>query len=155
MHSKLYPLLLGLLIVVIGCANDTGTGPASYDDYTPNNQDTPKATFPNDVTYIGIATRDGEAHLVMKNNTNEYILIEVNYTVTCTVNGITGNAITKTAEFWFHPYEQKENISSIDGNYHKTTDTISCSGTILSIIPSIGYDDEFQAWTGSYPISTK
>lgn len=155
MHSKLYPLLLGLLIVVIGCANDTGTGPASYDEYTPDTKDTPKATFPNELTYIGITTRDGNAYLVLKNNTNDYLSVEVNYTVSCAVNGTPGNVITETTSFWFRPYEQKENTSTIDGKYHKTTDTISCSGTILSIIPSLWYDDVFQAWTGHYSISTK
>ncbi len=113
------------------------------------------SVFPTDLSYIGIYKTSSGANLVMKNNTAYSMSVNVNYTVSCSINGKPAQTTTKTLHFTFDMYEQKEHDNSVDGYYHGGMDTIECTGTITSIIPTPYDDSNFQAWTGSYPISTK
>lgn len=160
-----------ITMVLVGCANDTGVS-ADYDDdttlssssYEPyswmysSSSKTPeiaKHYFPTDLEYVGIYKTSNGANLVMKNNTAYTMSVKVNYTISCSVNGKAAETTTKTLRFYLNMYEQKESSNSVDGYWHGGMTTIDCTGTITSIIPDYSDKSNFQAWTGSYPISTK
>lgn len=160
-----------ITMVLVGCANDTGVN-ANYDDdttlssshYEPyswmysSSSKTPnivKHYFPTDLEYVGIYKTSHGANLVMKNNTAFTMSVKVNYSISCSVNGKTADTTTKTLRFYLDMYEQQESINSLDGYWHGGMNTIDCIGTITSIIPDDNDKSNFQAWTGSYPISTR
>jgi len=162
-------LLAVFTLMFIGCANDTGVSADFYDDttlssssYDPyslmysSSSKTPeiaKHYFPTDLEYVGIYKKSTGVNLVMKNNTAYTMSVKVNYTISCSVNGKAAKTTTNTLKFKFDMYEQKES-GSMDG-WHGGMTTIDCTGTITSIIPDYFDESNFQAWTGSYPISTK
>lgn len=164
-----------MLCVFVGCAVDTGTS-VSLDEQKKQTtrQETPssssvlyqyvsssssmityKSTFPTDLAYVGINKKSNGANLVMKNNTTYKMAVKVNYTISCSINGKPAQTTSKTQAFSFDMYEQKESSSSVDGIWHGGMTTIECTGTITSIVPDIFDKSNFQAWTGTYPISTK
>ena len=163
-------LLAVFTMAFIGCANDTGVSADFYDDTTlssssyeqyslmySSSSKTPEITkhyFPTDLEYVGIYEKSTGANLVMKNNTAYTMSVKVNYTISCSVNGKAAKTTTKTLKFSFDMYEQKE-VGSVDGYWHGGMTTIDCTGTITSIIPDYSDKSNFQAWSGSYPISTK
>lgn len=164
-------LLVIFTMVFIGCANDTGVS-ADYDDSTTTSSNSyepyswmyssSSATtniaqhyFPTDLEYVGIYKTSNGAKLVMKNNTAYTMSVKVNYTISCSVNGKDAETTTKTLEFYLNMYEQKESSNNVDGYWHGGMTTIDCTGAITSIIPDYYDKSNFQAWTGSYPISTK
>lgn len=114
-----------------------------------------KHYFMMDLTYIEIAKHSNEARLVMKNNSEYTMGVSINYTIKCIINGKSETNTTKTISFYFNAYEQKESSNSIDGYWHGGMNSIECSGTILSIVPTSSDKSNFQAWTGNYSISTK
>jgi len=171
MRFNMKYLFAVITIVLVGCANDTGVS-ADYNDdttlssssYEPfslmysSSSKTPeiaKHYFPTDLEYVGIYKKSNGANLVMKNNTAYTMSVKVNYTISCSVDGKTAKTTTETLKFSLNMYEQKESSGSVDGYWHGGMTTIDCTGTITSIIPDYFDDSNFQAWTGSYPISTK
>lgn len=167
MRFNMKCLFAVITMVLVGCSNDTGVS-ADYNDdttlssssYEPfssmysSSSKTPeiaKHYFPTDLEYVAIYKTSNGANLVMKNNTAYTMSVKVNYTISCSVDGKTAKTTTKTTGFYLNMYEQKE--SSIVYLHYNTT--IYCTGTILSIIPDYTDKSNFQAWTGSYPISTK
>jgi len=120
-----------------------------------NKTEIKKHYFMTDLVYVGITKSSNYAHLVMKNNTEYNMSVAINYTIKCMVNGKSETNTTKTVYFYFNAYEQQESSNSIDGVWHGGMDSIECTGTILSIIPSSGDRSNFQAWSGNYNISTK
>lgn len=172
MRFNMKCLLTVITMLFVGCANDTGVSTdyddnttissSSYDPYSwmyySSSSKTPeiaKHYFPTDLEYVGIFKTSNGANLVMRNNTAYTMSVKVNYTISCSVNGKTAQTTTKTLNFSFDMYEQKESSTSVDGYWHGGMDTIECSGTISSIIPNSYDHSNFQTWTGSYPISTK
>lgn len=159
-----------ITMMLVGCANDTGVS-ADYDDdiilssssyvlyscmYSSSSK-TPeivKHYFPTDLEYVGIYKTSHGANLIMKNNTAYTMTVNVNYMISCSVNGKAAEPTIKTIRFYLKMYEQKES-GNIDGYWHGGMTTIDCIGTITSIIPDYDDNSNFQAWTGSYPISTK
>lgn len=170
MRFNMKCLLAVFTIVFIGCANDTGVNAdyadnttissSSYDSFSwmysssSNTPDIVPHYFPTDLEYVGIYKTSTGANLVMKNNTAYTMSVNVNYTISCSVNGKAAETTTKTLGFYLNMYEQKES-SSVDGYWHGGMTTIECTGTITSIIPDYYDKSNFQVWTGSYPISTK
>lgn len=171
MRFNMKCLLAVITIVFAGCANDTVVS-ADYDDdttissssYEPyswmyssssKTPDKAKHYFPTDLEYVGIYKTSHGANLVMKNNTAYKMSVKVNYTISCSVNGKAAETTTKTLEFYLNMYELQESSKSVDGYWHTRIETIDCTGTIISIIPAYYDESNFQAWTGSYPISTK
>lgn len=166
MRFNMKCLFAVITMVLIGCANDTGVN-ADYNDdttlsssYEPfslmysSSSKTPeiaKHYFPTDLEYVGIYKKSNGANLVMKNNTAYTMSVKVNYTISCSVDGKTAETTTKTMGFYLNMYEQKESSIAMYGGMT----TIYCTGTIISIIPDYTDKSNFQAWTGSYPISTK
>lgn len=157
-----------ITMVLVGCSYDTGVS-ADYDDdttlssssYEPfsrysSSSKTPEISkhyFPTDLEYVGIYKKSG-GYLVMKNNTAYTMSVKVNFTISCTINGKTAETTTKTMGFYLNSYEQKESRNNIVYN-NGMISSIDCAGTIISIIPDSYDKSNFQAWTGSYPISTK
>ena len=113
-----------------------------------------KSYFMTDLEYVGIFKHSNGAYLVMKNNTKYYMSVSVNFSISCKVNNKNEDRVTKTLTFPMKMYEQKESTSSIDGYWHGGLDTIECSGTIISIIPSSYDESNFQPWTGNFDIKT-
>ena len=163
-------LLAVIIIVLFGCAHDTGvsadydydttlSSSSSYEPYSwmySSSSKTPeiaKHYFPTDLEYIGIYKKSTDATLVMKNNTTYSMSVKVNYTISCSVNGKAAETTTKTLGFYLNMYEQNESSNSVDGYWHGGMTTIDCTGTITSIIPDYSDKSNFQAWTGSYHIS--
>lgn len=143
--------------MLIGC--NILSSSSYYDNLRPprpsNTTEIKKHYFTSDLTYIGITKSSNYARLVMKNNTEYEMNVSINYTIKCIVNGKSETNATKTIPFYFKPYEQQESSNSIDGIWHGGMDSITCTGTILSIIPASGDKSNFQAWSGNYNISTK
>lgn len=161
-------LLAVFIMVLVGCTNDTGVS-ADYNDdttlssssYAPYSSmyssssktlEIAKHYFPTDLEYVAIYKTWNGANLVMKNNTAYTMSVKVNYTISCSVDGKTAETTTETLRFYLDMHEQQEN-SIIYLHYNPTI--IYCTGTIISIIPDYTDKSNFQAWTGSYPISTK
>ena len=114
--------------------------------------ETPSHYFTTDLTYVGIYKTSHGANLVMRNNTSYEMMVNVNYSVSCTINGNPKDAVTKTQYFWLKAYEQQESQSSVDGIWWGGLSTIECTGNILSIIPTSTDESNFQIWTGNYHI---
>ena len=150
-------LLAVFTLAFINCANDTNVSADLYDDTilssnsSSKTPDIEKHYFPTDLACIGIFKTSKGANLAMKNNTAYRMSVKVNYTISCSVNGKAAETTTNTLQFDLNKYEQKE--SSIVNIYWFDGNTRDCTGTITSIIPDYLDDSNFQAWTGSYPIS--
>jgi hypothetical protein len=139
-------LLTVITLLLASCANDTGVS-VVYEEIA-------KSDFPTDLEYVGIFKESSGVYLVMKNNTAYKMSVELNYTISCSVNGAPTKTMTSTLSVSFNMYEKKES-KYLYRTWLRENDTIECSGTIHSIIPR-SYDySNFQTWTGSYPISTK
>lgn len=134
--------------------NYSGSSLESPTTNTTVSETAPKHFFPTDLSYVGIYKTTTGAKLVMRNNTSYDMSVDVNYTVTCIVNGKQSDAVTKTQYFRLKQYEQKESQNSIDGIWHGGLNTIDCTGHILSIVPYSTDESNFQVWTGNYQIST-
>lgn len=159
-------IIIILTCLFIGCGVDTGSSVSAYEQEPPTSSFSKwdyrlassssvqhKAVFPTDLSYIGINKTSTGAKLVMRNNTSYTMVIKVNYTISCSVNEKATETKTSTITFYFDMYEQEENSLWVDYTGIKSLD---CSGMITSIIPDDwGDKSNFQAWTGSYPISTK
>ena len=143
-------LLLLLIAVFAGCAYDTGSG-ISYDDsmyvssssydlwswttVSSSSVTTHSSVFPTDLSYVAINKDPNGVNLVMKNNTAYEMRVNVNYSITCSINGKAATTNIKTAYFSFKMYEQKE-YQHMDGFWHGGMDTITCTGVITSITPA-------------------
>ena len=140
-------IVLVLAVLFIGCANYTGMN--ATEKYE-------KSYFMTDLEYVGIFKHYTGTYLAMKNNTKYYMAVNVNYSIVCKVNNKENYSATGTLRFIMGMYEQKESTSSIDGLdwYGGLDDTIECSGTILSIIPTSYDESNFQLWTGNFAIKT-
>ena len=126
----------------------------TYTDITTSNKPTisvPPSMFQTELTYIGITKTASGVALVLKNNTEYKMSVKVNVMTSCSVNHKVARDDTYTLTYNFDMYEQiSKNVSNWYG-----VDTIECTGTILSIIPTSSDNSNFQPWTGNYPISTK
>lgn len=166
-------ILLILTILFIGCANDTGmnvteeheepyfisstyssSGFVWHNSISSSSNEQIKSYFMTDLEYVGIFKHSTGANLVMKNNTKYEMSVSVNYSILCKVNTKYEYSATKTLKFTMEMYEQKESTSSIDGYWHGGLNTIECSGTITSIIPTSYDKSNFQPWTGNFDIKT-
>lgn len=167
-------ILLILTVLFIGCANDTGMNvteeyeePIKYSStyssssfvwfnstMSSSSNEQIKSYFMTDLEYVGIFKHSTGANLVMKNNTKYKMAVSVNYSIFCKVNNKNDYSATKTLTFTMEMYEQKESTSSIDGYWHGGLDTIECSGTINSIIPTSYDKSNFQPWSGNFDIKT-
>jgi len=166
-------ILLILTVLFIGCANDTGMNVTEeyeepikysstyssssfvwYNSMSSSSNEQIKSYFMTDLEYVGIFKHSTGANLVMKNNTKYEMSVSVNYSILCKVNTKYEYSVTKTLKFTMEMYEQKESTSSIDGYWHGGLNTIECSGTITSIIPTSYDKSNFQSWTGNFDIKT-
>lgn len=163
-------MFLILTVLFIGCAIDTGINvteeyeepikysytysSSSFVSTSSSSNEQIKSYFITDLEYVGIFKHSTGANLVMKNNTKYKMSISVNYSILCKVNTKYEYSATKTLTFTMEMYEQKESTSSIDGYWHGGLDTIECSGTITSIIPTSYDKSNFQPWTGNFDIKT-
>lgn len=166
-------ILLILTILFIGCANDTGMNVTEeheepyfigstyssssfvlYSSTQSSSSEQIKSYFITDLEYVGIFKHSTGANLVMKNNTKYEMSVSINYSILCKVNTKYEYSATKTLKFTMEMYEQKESTSSIDGYWHGGLNTIECSGTITSIIPTSYDKSNFQPWTGNFDIKT-
>lgn len=163
-------MFLILTVLFIGCAIDTGMNvteeyeepikysstysSSSFVSTSSNSNEQIKSYFITDLEYVGIFKHSTGANLVMKNNTKYKMSISVNYSILCKVNTKYEYSATKTLTFTMEMYEQKESTSSIDGYWHGGLNTIECSGTITSIIPTSYDKSNFQPWTGNFDIKT-
>lgn len=163
-------MFLILTVLFIGCAIDTGMNvteeyeepikysstysSSSFVSTSSNSNEQIKSYFIADLEYVGIFKHSTGANLVMKNNTKYKMSISVNYSILCKVNTKYEYSATKTLTFTMEMYEQKESTSSIDGYWHGGLNTIECSGTITSIIPTSYDKSNFQPWTGNFDIKT-
>ena len=163
-------MFLILTVLFIGCAIDTGINVteeyeepikysstysrSSFVSTSSNSNEQIKSYFMTDLEYVGIFKHSTGANLVMKNNTKYKMSISVNYSILCKVNTKYEYSATKTLTFTMEMYEQKESTSSIDGYWHGGLNTIECSGTITSIIPTSYDKSNFQPWTGNFDIKT-
>ena len=163
-------MFLILTVLFIGCAIDTGINvteeyeepikysstysSSSFVSTSSNSNEQIKSYFMTDLEYVGIFKHSTGANLVMKNNTKYKMSISVNYSILCKVNTKYEYSATKTLTFTMEMYEQKESTSSIDGYWHGGLNTIECSGTITSIIPTSYDKSNFQPWTGNFDIKT-
>lgn len=168
-------LIILIMLFFIGCTTeDTGinvseyeqqqtisgqyklSSSSSYNYIIPKSSSSSSAAvvqrqFPTHLKYVGITKKTNEAYLVMKNNSAYVLSVNVNYTITCSINGKEPETTTKTQYFSFKAYEQLESNRSIIG-YISGMKTIECHGYILSVSPG-DYERNFQAWHGEYPIS--
>lgn len=126
----------------------------TYTDITTINKPTISSSpsmFPTALSYIGFTKRaSGVVNLVLKNNTEYKMSVKVNVMTSCSVNHKSPYDDTQTLTYNFDMYEQ----ISKDVHTWYGVDTIECSGTIISIIPTSYDKSNFQPWSGNFDIKT-
>lgn len=110
--------------------------------------------FGKDLTFIRIEKNSHGAELVMKNNTEMYMSVTINYEIMCSINNKPAESLlTKTLSCSLNAYQQVS-CGSIDGIWHGGLDTISCKGNILSITPRSTDKSNFTPFIGYYEIKS-